>query len=244
MSELPDYVSVSIEPTLGYFIKGSQINRVEFDSDELYTTLDMAGEFKNPVHSPLRIVAAAYRNADHPRLAIASALFDQETGLTSEREVVVPLFEAAEVNRGYFQLEADMEDVNSSLSHELQHAADFDNPQIMEEQARYIEKNVKIYHQEKRKIRITEGAVAIGGLFLLSKGLYDPSYFDIATGAALSCIVVGSRRISNNLLRSLRRALYYQIQTKSPLEVRAYDFQDRLRKERIPHIIKLFGEEN
>jgi hypothetical protein len=238
-----EHITVSMDVRIGQLIDGSFIDRIDIDFDQLQQTLQEVGEFNNSDHTPLHIRIGASKKIEHPVEGVATASLHPETRKVTSREINVPLFNVAQIAENAQMVDLDSWNVNSVLCHELQHAADYDNPVVTAEQEEYMIVSAKEAKRKFRYQRTLENAVAITGLYLIVKGMMHADTLDMTLGAISEIGYIGMSNVTSTAIES--QFFDTMSSRDNPLEARAYCFQDELESEdRVPAVVKVISTEN
>jgi hypothetical protein len=89
-------------------------------------------------------------------------------------------------NRAIFTL--DPEVVNATLVHELQHAVDANDPELLSQDSHARERLIKKTFKRARVARFGEAALVVGGCMLAAKGIVDRNTTEITEGITLFTI--------------------------------------------------------
>lgn len=236
-----DHVSIGMASLIGEILEVTPISYVHVRPDALEESLERLGEFDSPRQTPLHIELAAFRTPTEP--AARAGLVERDGLLT--RVVYLPIFtltdEVSDDNTEQQKISVDELMLNRYLEHELRHAVDFSDHELMEEHDRYMKR-------ESRKFTAFHGGIAAMGVasaetVLMSGAQTVTKAAAVLAGSLIASVSMEMGRVYKEYCdRNWGGCYSYASYRNNPLEVRAYGHVDALQAaNNISSIIELYG---
>ncbi|HZP55426.1 MAG TPA: hypothetical protein VFB03_01505, partial [Candidatus Saccharimonadales bacterium] len=204
---------------LGFLFSGQPLE-ARINEGVLHQTLEEFGEFTHPDRTPLLIEVVAFKQQRDGGETSGVCMHLDEDGLPFLRVARVSLasYMPGENEKRAF---IDINEVNSTFQHELRHAVDLNDPEIVALKDAHHEKYARKIRRDAFSRKGVETVLGFGGIFLMLKSQFDSNIVGEVAGQSLVAGTILLDEINKHLFLRRRKALLRERYDTSPFEERA-----------------------